>query len=49
MYKVDRELSEGAMSVLRLELVMMSWSVLSHVLSEEQSKDGSNGVSDDGC
>jgi len=27
----------------------MSWSVLSHVLSEEQSKDGSDGVSDDGC
>jgi len=28
--------------------VSLSWSVLGHVLSEEQSKDGSNGVSDDG-
>jgi len=27
----------------------LSWSVLGHVLSEEQSKDGSDGVSDDGC
>jgi len=27
----------------------VSWSVLSHILSKEQSKDGSNGVSDDGC
>jgi len=26
----------------------LSWSVLSHVLSEEQSKDGSDGASDDG-
>ena len=26
----------------------VSWSVLGHVLSEEQSKDGSDGVSDDG-
>ena len=26
----------------------LSWSVLGHVLSEEQSKDGSDGVSDDG-
>jgi len=26
----------------------LSWSVLSHVLSKEQSKDGSNGASDDG-
>ena len=26
----------------------MSWSVLGHVLSEEQSKDGSDRVSDDG-
>jgi len=29
--------------------VLLSWSVLGHVLSEEQSKDSSNGVSDDGC
>ena len=48
MYRVDRELLEGAVSVLCLELVMMSWSMLGHVLSEEQSKDGSDGVSDDG-
>ena len=27
----------------------LSWSVLGHVLSEEQSKDGSNRVSDSGC
>ena len=27
----------------------LSWSVLGHVLSEEQSKVGSDGVSDDGC
>ena len=27
----------------------MSWSMLGHVLSKEQSKDGSDGVSDDGC
>ena len=27
----------------------LSWSVLGHVLSEEQSKDSSNRVSDDGC
>ena len=27
---------------------LLSWSVLGHVLSEEQSKDGSDGVSDDG-
>ena len=26
----------------------MSWSVLGHILSKEQSKDGSDGVSDDG-
>ena len=26
----------------------LSWSMLGHILSEEQSKDGSNGVSDDG-
>ena len=29
-------------------LVSVSWSVLGHVLSEEQSKDGSDRVSDDG-
>ena len=29
--------------------IILSWSVLGHVLSEEQSKDGSDGVSDDGC
>jgi len=28
--------------------VLLSWSVLGHVLSEEQSKDGSDGVSNDG-
>jgi len=27
----------------------MSWSMLGHVLSKEQSKDGSNRVSNDGC
>jgi len=30
------------------EAMMVSWSVLGHILSEEQSKDGSDGVSDDG-
>jgi len=28
--------------------LLLSWSMLSHVLSEEQSKDSSDGVSDDG-
>ena len=30
-------------------LAIMSWSVLGHILSEEQSKVGSDGASDDGC
>ena len=34
---------------LGLNRGILSWSVLGHVLSEEQSKDGSDGVSDDGC
>ena len=31
-----------------LRCASLSWSMLGHVLSEEQSKDGSDGVSDDG-
>ena len=31
------------------QFIHLSWSVLGHVLSKEQSKDGSDGVSDDGC
>jgi len=31
------------------QLDQVSWSVLGHILSKEQSKDGSNGVSADGC
>ena len=33
---------------LSLNWRILSWSMLGHVLSEEQSKDGSDGVSDDG-
>jgi len=33
---------------VKISSELMSWSVLGHVLSEEQSKDGSNRASDDG-
>jgi len=39
-YNEETHIPEGA---------EVSWSMLGHVLSEEQSKDGSDRVSDDGC
>jgi len=47
--KNRKKSAEKDLNAMDIDSMTLSWSVLGHVLSEEQSKDGSDGVSDDGC